>query len=588
MVWARTMRWLENRRRLAWWLSGFVLVLAAGDAWASRHAINPDGISYLDLGDTVFAHGVRAGASVAWSPAYTWIVGAALKVFSPTRPHELIVVMAVNVAIVAVLLGAFAWWLSELFGLLRERGLRPLIPEPLLVALSYAILAWVVLPEVTVTAVTPDMLLAVAVFAASALLMRMARVGGSPLACVGLGVVLGLGYLAKSGFVFPALVALAAATVLSGGSATRRLVSLGVTFAACLCVAAPFIAVLSSKEGGLEIGSYGTLNYAWDVDGVTPFTNWTGGNGEFGRPLHPTLIATSPETFAYPAPIAGSIPLWYDPAYWYQGVRAKFVVGGQLRAIAHSVRDTLHFALVGPLILLLAPVLMLWRVRRRDRGARPAEGPDAPQPVPRRAWVAVRRHAYLALPVAGILTYLPLITQARYIAPYIAILAITWFMLVCGWHRREGLSNSMVDGLALVTALVAVLTFAYAAVKPLDHVALQVSGRDAPGTTDLRVARALTRAGIGPGDGIAFVGDAAGVPRAYYARLDHDRVVGNIKDVDGAFWRLPPGNQARRLALLQARSGARVAVSDEAAARSAPGWTPVAGTGDSYRVLSSG
>ena len=35
-----------------------------------------------------------------------------------------------------------------------------------------------------------------------------------------------------------------------------------------MCVAAPFVAVLSAKEGRLELGGYGTLNYAWDVDGV--------------------------------------------------------------------------------------------------------------------------------------------------------------------------------------------------------------------------------------------------------------------------------------------------------------------------------
>lgn len=588
IVWARAIRWLESRRRLAWWLSAIVLVLAAGDAWAGRHSTNPDGISYLDLGNTVFAHGIKAGASVAWSPAYIWITGAALKVFGPSRPHELAVVMVVNLAIVAALLAVFAWWLSELFALFRQRGLRPLISEPLLVVLAYAIVAWAILSEVTVTAVTPDMLLALWGFAASALLMRIARLGGSPLSWVGLGIILGLGYLTKAGFVFPALVALAAAAVLTRGGATRRLLALAVTFAACLCVTAPYVAVLSSKEGQLEVGSYGTLNYAWDVDGVTMFTNWTGGNGEFGRPLHPTLVATSPGTFAYPSPIAGSIPLWYDPAYWYEGVRAKLLVSRQVRVTAQTILDTVHFALLGPLILLFAPVLVLWYARRRDRAARPVrDAAGSPSPArSERAWRAIHRHAYLALPVAGIVTYFPLLTLRRYIAAYIAMLAITWFMVVCGWRPREEASSSIADRLAVAIALVALITFAYAAIKPLDHVAKQLAGQDAPGTVNLRVARALTRAGIAPGDGIAFVGDAAGVPSAYYARLADARLVGNIKDVGGAFWRLGPGAQASRLALLRARSGARAVVSDEPQARSAAGWTAIAGTGDSYRLLS--
>ena len=77
----------------------------------------------------MFAHGIKAGANVTWSPAYTWILGAALKLLHPSRPHELLVVMAVNLVIVAVLLAVFAWWLSELFALLRERGAKPLIPS---------------------------------------------------------------------------------------------------------------------------------------------------------------------------------------------------------------------------------------------------------------------------------------------------------------------------------------------------------------------------------------------------------------------------------------------------------------------------
>jgi hypothetical protein len=586
--WARTLQWIENRRRLSWWLSAVVLLLAVADAWSARHQVNPDGISYLDLGNTVFAHGIKAGANVTWSPAYTWIIGAALQLFQPSRPHELMVVMGLNLAILAVLLGVFAWWLSELFSLLRHRGARPLIAEPLLVLLAYAIFAWAAIPQITVTFVTPDLLLAVAGFAATAILMRIARLGGSLTAWAALGVLLGLGYLVKSGFIVPALVACAACGVLTRGSRARRLAALAVAVVASAVIAGPFIAVLSSKEGRTEITSNGTLNYAWNVDGVTLYLNWTGGNGEFGRPSHPTLVATSPNTFAYPSPIAGSIPIWYDPSYWYDGVRTKLLLSGQVKATAHSVTHTLHIALLGPLILLLVPVVMLWRARGRARSAhagRDESDPDGSTSWFSRAWRATRSYAYLALPVAGILTYLPLHTEARFIAGYLAMLAITWFMVACGWGPRAGASSAALDRVALATAVVAALTFVYAAIKPLDHVALQAAGHDAPGTTDLRVARALTRAGIRSGDGIALLGDPAGVPRAYFARLDQARVVGNINDPDGAFWRLTPAAQASHLAVLRARSGARVVVSDQATARSTPGWVPINGTGDAYRLL---
>jgi hypothetical protein len=583
----RLIRWIEGQRRLDWWLSALVLVIAAGDAWASRHQIGPDGISYLDVATVVFAHGLRAGASIAWSPAYTWLVGAALELVRPSRPHELIVVMAVNVVIVAVVLIAFAWWLRELFALLRHRRLQLVISEPILRVLAYSVLAWAVLSRVTSSVVEPDMLLGAVGFAATALLMRIGRLGGSPWAWLGLGVVLGVGYLVKSGFIFPALVGCGACAVLTAGGEARRLGAFALTLGACVCVAAPFIAVLSSKEGRLELGGYGTLNYAWDVDGVPRYLNWTGGNGDFGRPVHPTLIARSPLTFAYPSPIAGSIPVWYDPLYWFQGVQPRLVLGGQIRALASGVKDTLHTVVVGPLILLLVPLVLLWRGRRRGRPVPSAAGGARAGPWWRRTLRAVADNAYLALAVVGILTYLPLLVADRYIAVYVAIIVITAFLFACAWLAGPDLRGKTADRVVLATALVALVTFLFAARHPVEHVAQQLRGDDAPGTNDLRIARALSRAGIDAGDGVVFVGDTDAVLRAYWARLDDVRVVGNVNDADGDFWRMAPAAQSSHLALLQSRSGARAAVSDEPQARLA-GWLPIPGTSDSYRLLGRG
>ena len=308
--------------------------------------------------------------------------------------------------------------------------------------------------------------------------------------------------------------------------------------------------------------------------------------------MHPTLIATSPNTFAYPSPIAGSIPIWYDPAYWYEGVRPKFVLGKQARATAHAVLDTLHVALYRAADPAGRPgrhAVALGAAGPRIASAQPSRAPAAAsRSRPRRAWRGISGHTYLALPVIGILTYLPLHTEGRFIAGYVAMLAITWFMVACGWSPWRGTSRATIDRIAIATAVVAVITFVYAAIKPLDHVAVQLAGHEAPGTVDLRVARALTRAGVRSGNGIAFLGDAGGPPRAYYARLDRARVVGNINDPSGAFWRLTRAAQTSRLALLRARSGARVIVSDEASAQSAPGWVRVAGTGDAYRLLGGG
>ncbi len=271
----------------------------------------------------MFAHGIRAGANIAWSLAYTWVVGAALDLVAPSRPHELLVVMAINLVIVVVVLVTFAWWLHELFALLRHRRVGLVVSEPVIRVLAYGLLAWATLTE-----------------------------------------------------------------------------------ASC------------------------------------------------------------------------------------------------------------------------------WESATSD-------------------------HAYLALAIAGILTYLPLLVVTRYIAAYIAILAVTAFLLMCSRPGWAGLPRRVINRVALATLLVRTLTFVYAALRPADHVAHQLAGGAAPGTSDLRVARALTRAGIGARSGIAFVGESDGVLSAYWAR---------------------PGDAAGALE-------ARAAVTDEPQARLNAGWVRIAGTGDSNTLL---
>ena len=97
---------------------------------------------------------------------------------------------------------------------MRIGGVQLVISQSILRVLAYSVLAWAVLSRVTSCVVEPDMLLGAVGFAATALLMRIGRLGGSAPEWLGLGVLLGVGYLVKSGFVVPALVACAACAVL--------------------------------------------------------------------------------------------------------------------------------------------------------------------------------------------------------------------------------------------------------------------------------------------------------------------------------------------------------------------------------------
>jgi len=72
-------------------------------------------------------------------------------------------------------------------------------------------------------------------------------------------------------------------------------------------------------------------------EGVIPDRHWQGGPPSSGTPKHPTRqIFDNPLVFEFATPIGGTYAPWYDPTYWYEGLKVKFDLFKQLKAIAHN------------------------------------------------------------------------------------------------------------------------------------------------------------------------------------------------------------------------------------------------------------
>jgi len=101
-------RSLERRLRLAFWLAGFVL--ATMQAWAYRHYISADGISYLDMSDAVFPgvdwHRIITGT---WSPFYPFLLGLC-RLLSPDPYREVIIGHLFNIPIFLCAFAAFEFF----------------------------------------------------------------------------------------------------------------------------------------------------------------------------------------------------------------------------------------------------------------------------------------------------------------------------------------------------------------------------------------------------------------------------------------------------------------------------------------------
>jgi len=99
------------------------VLLGVVHSWMSCWAMNPDGMSYLDLGDSFFHRDWARAVNAWWSPLYPWLVGNAVGILKPSMKWEFPLVHAVNFGIFQVALLAFGYLLYTLLAHSRESAI---------------------------------------------------------------------------------------------------------------------------------------------------------------------------------------------------------------------------------------------------------------------------------------------------------------------------------------------------------------------------------------------------------------------------------------------------------------------------------
>jgi len=82
------------------------------EAVFSRHSIQDDGVSYLDMGDAIVRGDWNTAVNGHWSPLYPWLQGLALRLFKPGAYSQFSVVHFVNFLIYLFALGCFDFLLG--------------------------------------------------------------------------------------------------------------------------------------------------------------------------------------------------------------------------------------------------------------------------------------------------------------------------------------------------------------------------------------------------------------------------------------------------------------------------------------------
>lgn len=387
--------------RVACWLTA--LVLGALQAWTARFAMNPDGISYLDIGDAYWRHDWHNAINAYWSPLYSWILGGFLNVLKPSLYWEYPIAHLANFSIYVLALACFEFLLIELH--LVDSWMRT-------VGSSLFILCALVL--VGLQPVTPDMLVMAFTFLVAAISLKLTRSANHKAAAI-YGIVVGLSYYAKTvmlpiGLTFIIVVLLVT---------RRKQVITSIVLA--ICIAGPWIMVCSMKKNRLTIGESARWNYLVFVNHVQPF---------FPKGPQLKLLADHPATYDLSA-ISGTYPPWTDPSYWQNGINPSVDIAGTANRVQQSLLQYFVLVIDPRLLLNLLIAFFLAALAGLEFAGR-------------REWLVI------ALPsLSGILAYSLLLVENRYVAPFVLIL---WLLLFAGLHLNRKLAVFLILSNIVITA----------------------------------------------------------------------------------------------------------------------------------------
>ena len=184
---------------------------------------------------------------------------------------------------------------------------------------------------------TPDNLVVAFILLSAGVLLRIASGADNWRHYAMLGVFLGGGYLAKA-IMFPLAFCFLAVSPFAGRNFLRGLTRSLIAALVFLLISVPLLMALSQNKGRFTFGDSGRIAYAEYIDRVPLYNHWQGLPPGTGTPKHPTReLLHSPQIFEFATPVQGTYPPWYEPSYWYDGVRPTFHLGSQITAIRFGV-----------------------------------------------------------------------------------------------------------------------------------------------------------------------------------------------------------------------------------------------------------
>ncbi|HZP16864.1 MAG TPA: hypothetical protein VFB00_02785, partial [Terriglobales bacterium] len=527
---------LRNLRLFFWSLG---LAAAAFQAWVFRFQVSADSISYLDMSDGVMPGGDwHRLINGIWSPLYPVCLGIFRRLFGISAANEIVAAHWLNVVFFVFAFVCFEVFLQRWYARLgvMDPSDPPVktFPFPVWVysSLAYALFLWASLTAISLRYLRADMLLSGFLYVAAGLLLDMRGRPGRWRDYLVLGVVFGVGFLAKAPILPVAFLVL----VLSLFAVEDRRAALKMAAAALgivLLIGSLYFVPLSLLRGHFTIGDSGPYNYLVNIDRAGPGQGWyleRPGQGAGGFRHPPQKIFSSPPVYAFDRGQLVTHPLRFDPAVWMEGVRPRFALK---RQIGESLANVVDLGRASKVFLVLTIAICAWLHLSRP-------------------WWAVMRNRWpmLIMGSAGCAMYLAVHLEPRYVAPF---LVLFW----CGVLAGLGEAHRTISRRAFLATTVLLVGSLLLPIAMLPYSRYIQQGAN----PDSLAAAQLASMGLQPGDRVARISSVVndlGIERT--ARL----VVASEVDFTHAdeYWSAPLATQHQILSLFASR-GIRAVIATE-------------------------
>lgn len=349
-----------SRPAVAW---SVAIVLGLMNTWPNRFAMNPDGITYLNLATQYLNGDWASSVNAYWSPLYPFLLATTLRLIPNSIQSESTIVHFLTFVLYLGAFGAFRYFLSAL----RESQKRTERRQTSLERLSlqsvtellcaYSLFFWCALALVGFAIVTPDMTVALLIFIAAGLTLKL-KASNRTIGYSVLGIIIGVSYLAKA-VMFPLGIVMCICCGLPSSLrlAAKRSLLAGAGF---FLIATPQVIAMSLLAGHFSYGVSGAVAYANEVNHVPKF--WTGDPHGSGTPENGVrIVAREPMTFDLTyLPTTFSNPASDQLGYWMQGVHPHIDLGQQFNATKKIIGEYVDWFEV-----LLFASLVLYLLRRQ-------------------------------------------------------------------------------------------------------------------------------------------------------------------------------------------------------------------------------